>query len=69
MRKSTAFDSVVRILLQSGWAVFVPLCSVSYNKTTGGFSLFDYSGVIIDKSVDAEQKQEYIDAHKEILLL
>ncbi len=49
--------------------VFVPLYSISYNKTTGGFCLFDYSGVIIDRSENAEQKQEYIDAHRDFLLI
>lgn len=49
--------------------VFVPLDAVLYNKTTGRFSLFDYSGVIIDETVDADQKQEYIDLHKKFLLI
>jgi hypothetical protein len=49
--------------------IFVPLHSIFYNKSTGGFSLFHYSEVIIDRSGNDQQKQEYMDLHKKILLL
>lgn len=65
-QRNTLFCSL-KALADEG--VFVPLYSIRYNKTTGGFSLFDYSSVIIDKSENAEQKQEYIDAHKRFLLI
>lgn len=64
-QRNTLFCSL-KSLADEG--VFVPLYSISYNKTTGEFSLFDYSDVIVDKSVDVVQKQEYIDFHKKILL-
>lgn len=65
-QRNTLFCSL-KALADEG--VFVPLYSISYNKTTGGFSLFDYSSVIVDKSMDVVQKQKYIDLHKKSLLL
>lgn len=65
-QRNTLFCALEKLAEES---IFVPLYSVSYNKTTGTFSLFDYSSVIVDSSADAGQKQEYIEAHKKYLLL
>ena len=65
-QRSTLLCSL-KALAEEG--VFVPLYAISYSKTTGCFSLFDYSSVIVDKSMDAVQKKEYIDFHEKLLLL
>lgn len=49
--------------------IFVPIYSISCDKRTGDFRLFDYTGIIVDQSVNAGQKQEYLDFHRKLLLL
>ena len=65
-QRNTLFCALEK-LAQEG--IFVPLYSVSYNKTAGTFSLLDYSDSIVDSSADSGQKREYIEAHKKYLLL
>ena len=63
-------DSLFRTLAEAAeLGVFIPLHSISYNRTTGGFALYDYSRVTVDRKGTAEQKREYLDLQKKLLFL